>query len=168
MEAGRKRRMDESERRNLQQRTTKTQKIYAEKKIMARMTAKEFLYLFKRDTLKIMVDEGALRKPREFSLQSSFIPQLYGQIQFDLQTQVDNVDNLDNLLNFTMRGQSRLHRDAMIKEYKRREENKKELLRQQKEREEQKRQRKAARAAARERHRIGLLLEKIGSTTMAG
>jgi hypothetical protein len=35
-----------------------------------------------------------------------------------------------------MRGQSRTHRDAMIKEYKRREENKKELLRQQKEKEE--------------------------------
>jgi hypothetical protein len=29
-----------------------------------------------------------------------------------------------------MRAQSRQHRDAMIKEYKRREENKKELLRQ--------------------------------------
>ncbi len=77
------------------------------------------------------------------------------------------MDNLDNLLNFTMRGQSRLHRDAMIKEYKRREENKKELLRQQKEREEQKRMRKAARAAARERHRINMLLEKLQATTLA-
>jgi hypothetical protein len=67
-----------------------------------------------------------------------------------------------------MRGQARFHRDAMIKEYKRREENKKEQLRQQKEKEEQKRQRKAARAAARERHRINLLLEKIGTTTIAG
>ena len=67
-----------------------------------------------------------------------------------------------------MRGQARLHRDAMIKEYKRREENKKEKLRQEKEKEEQKRQRKAARNAARERHRINLLLEKIGNTTMAG
>ena len=67
-----------------------------------------------------------------------------------------------------MRGQSRFHRDAMIKEYKRREENKKEQLRQQKEKEEQKRQRKAARAAARERHRINLLLERITASTMAG
>lgn len=66
-----------------------------------------------------------------------------------------------------MRAQSRLHRDAMIREYKRREENKKELLRQQKEREEQKRQRKAARAAARERNRINILLEKMQNTTLA-
>ena len=139
MEAARKRRMEESERRNLQQRTTKTQRQYAEKKLMARQAAKDFLFLFKRDTLRVMTDEGTLRKPRDFSLYGSFVPQLYGQIQFDLQTQAENVDNLDNLLNFTMRGQARFHRDAMIKEYKRREENKKEQLRQQKEKEEQKR-----------------------------
>jgi len=78
MEAARKRRMDESERRNLQQRTTKTQKIYAEKKLLARQAAKDFLYLFKRDTLKVMTDEGTLRKPRDFSLFGSFVPQLYG------------------------------------------------------------------------------------------
>jgi len=50
----------------------------AEKKVMARKAAKEFLFLFKRDTLKIMVDEGTLRKPFDHSLQSTFIPQLYG------------------------------------------------------------------------------------------
>lgn len=74
MEAARKRRTDESERRNLQQRTYKSQKVMVEKKVMARKAAKEFLFLFKRDTLKIMVDEGTLRKPFEHSLQSTFIP----------------------------------------------------------------------------------------------
>ena len=166
MEAARRRRMEESERRNLQQRTTKNQKVWAEKKILSRLAAKEFLYLFKRDTLKTMVDEGGLRKPSVYSLQISFIPQLYGQIQFDIQTQGEHVDNLDNLLNFCMRGSARLHRDAMIKEYKRREENKKELLRQEKEKKEQKRLRKEARNAARERHRISILLDKIHSTTI--
>lgn len=78
MEAARKRRMDESERRNLQQRTTRTQKMYAEKKILARQAAKEFLFLFKRDSLNTLVDEGLLRKPRDFGLQGAFIPQLYG------------------------------------------------------------------------------------------
>lgn len=167
MEAARKRRVDENERRNLQQRTFKSQKVMAEKKIMARKSAKEFLYLFKRDTLKIMVDEGTLRKPVQHSLHSMFIPQLYGQIQFDIVSFSEHNDNLDNLLNFCMRTQSRMHRDAMIKEYKRREENKKELLRQQKEKEEQKRQRKEQRAALRERHRIGILLEKINVSTIA-
>ena len=78
MEAARKRRIEEQERRNLQQRTTKSQKVNAEKKVMARQTAKDFLFLFKRDSLKIMTDEGLLRKPRDFSIHSTFIPQLYG------------------------------------------------------------------------------------------
>ena len=98
--------------------------------MVARKAAKDFFSLFKRNTLKVMVDEGGLRKPYEYSLQSSFIPQLFGQIQFDLVTQNEHIDNMDNLLNFCMRAQSRMHRDAMIKEYKRREENKKEQLRQ--------------------------------------
>ena len=78
MEAARKRRMEEQERRNLQHRTTKSQKVNAEKKVMARQSAKDFLFLFKRDSLKIMTDEGLLRRPRDFSIHSTFIPQLYG------------------------------------------------------------------------------------------
>jgi len=54
------------------------QKMYADKKVVARIAAKEFLYMFKRDTLKTMVDEGVLRKPRDAGIQGSFIPQLYG------------------------------------------------------------------------------------------
>lgn len=46
------------------------------------------------------------------------------------------------MLNLCLRGSSKGHRDAMVKEYKRREEKKKEELRQQREREEQKRNRK--------------------------
>lgn len=134
---------------------------------MARSTAKDFLYLFKRDTLRIMVDEGLLRKPRDHSIHSTFVPQLYGQIQFDIHSVAEHTDNLDNLLNFCMRAQSRQHREAMIKEYKRREENKKELQRQQREKEEQKRIRKEQRAALRERHRIGILMEKITGSTLA-
>ena len=167
MEAARKRRIEEQERRNLQQRTTKSQKVNAEKKVMARQTAKDFLFLFKRDSLKIMTDEGLLRKPRDFSIHSTFIPQLYGQIQFDIQSIAEHTDNLDSLLNFCMRAQSRTHREAMIKEYKRREENKKEAQRLQREKEEQKRVRKEQRAALRERHRIGLLMERVQTNTLA-
>jgi hypothetical protein len=55
----------------------------------------------------------------------------------------------------------------MIKEYKRREENKKEAQRLQREKEEQKRIRKEQRAALRERHRIGLLMERVQGNTLA-
>ena len=129
--------------------------------------AKQYMMLFKRDALKDMVNQGLLRRPSEFSMESHFIPQLYGQIVFDIQIQKDHIDNLDNLLSFVTRGSAKQHREAMIKEYKRREEKKKEEMRQQREREEAKKKRKEDRAAARERHRIQMLLEKIQTTMIA-
>ena len=64
-------------------------------------------------------------------------------------------------MNYTLRNNAKSHRDAMIKEYKRREDKKKEQLKHQREQEELKRRRKEERAAARERYRIQQLLEKI-------
>jgi hypothetical protein len=52
----------------------------AEKKIMSRVYAKEFLSTFKRDTLIKMVDLGVLRRPRDLSMGTSFLPKLFNQI----------------------------------------------------------------------------------------
>jgi hypothetical protein len=71
-----------------------------------------------------------LRTPAEYSLETSFLPQLFGQIQFDLLNNRENLENIDTMLNMCLRGSSKGHRDAMVKEYKRREEKKKEELRQ--------------------------------------
>jgi Radial spoke protein 3 len=54
MEGARKRRIEETERRNLQQRTAKNQRVWAERKILARIVSKDFLLLFKRDNLQIL------------------------------------------------------------------------------------------------------------------
>lgn len=51
LEAARERKNDEIDRRNLQMRTTKTQLIMTEKRLIARRFAKRFLTSFKRDTL---------------------------------------------------------------------------------------------------------------------
>lgn len=122
MDAVRRRRIEETERRNLQQRTAKNQRIWAERKVVARTMSKDFLMLFKRDTLALLKDEGILRAPSDFSLNTHFIPQLYGQIQFDMASHRENLDNMDSLLNYTMRTQSKAHREAMIKEHKRKQE----------------------------------------------
>ncbi len=78
MEGARRRRIEETERRNLQQRTAKNQRVWAERKVLARVAAKEFLQLYKRDTLKILQDQGLLRRPSEFSIESHFVPELFG------------------------------------------------------------------------------------------
>jgi hypothetical protein len=77
MEGARVRRVDETTRRNLQQRTAKNQRIWAEQKIIAREMSKRYLTLFKRDTLSQLVDEGILRRHVDFSMESHFLPQLY-------------------------------------------------------------------------------------------
>jgi predicted ribosome quality control (RQC) complex YloA/Tae2 family protein len=135
--------------------------VWAERKVMARQMSKEFLSLFKRDTLRVLEDQGILRRPRDYHIDTDFVPQLLGQFVFDLTNHREHNENLDSLLNYCMRNQAKSHRDSMVKEYKRREEKKKEEMRMQREREEQKRKRKEDRAAARERHRIAQLLDRI-------
>ena len=78
LEEARFRKNDEVDRRNLQLRTTKNSMISAEKKIIARVFAKGFLKRFKRDTMSTLVDLGALRRPRDLDIGSTYVPELYG------------------------------------------------------------------------------------------
>jgi hypothetical protein len=41
----------------------------------------------------------------------------------------DHIENLDSLLNLVMRGQGKMHREALVKESKKRDEKKREELR---------------------------------------
>jgi hypothetical protein len=66
-----------------------------------------------------------------------------------------------------MKQMGKTHKEAIKKEFLRREEKKREELRLQKEKEDAKKKRKEERAAARERHKIAQLLEKIQATTIA-
>ena len=84
LEEARSRHNDEIDRRNMQMRMAKSNKQMAEKKIMSRVYAKEFLSTFKRDTLIKMVDLGVLRRPRDLSMGTSFLPKLFNQIQADM------------------------------------------------------------------------------------
>lgn len=81
LEEARQRKNDEIDRRNLQQRTNRNSQVQADRKIIARLFAKDFLKSFKRDTLKVMGDLGILRKPQDFSIGSHFVPSLYSQIR---------------------------------------------------------------------------------------
>lgn len=77
LEEARARKSDEVDRRNLQMRTAKNQLTAAEKKIIARLYAKNFLNPFKRNTMKTLIDLGTLRRPVDLSMGSEFVPQMY-------------------------------------------------------------------------------------------
>ena len=71
-------------------RIAKNQLISTEKKVVARLFSKDFLRTFKKDTLQILVDIGALRKPVQLSVGTIFLPSLYSQIQTDMQRYHDH------------------------------------------------------------------------------
>ena len=61
----------------MQMRLAKTANVNEEKRSVARGFSKSFLRSFKRDTLTMLVDLGALRRPRELSVGMDFAPKLY-------------------------------------------------------------------------------------------
>ena len=151
VEAARKRRTDETERRNLQQRTVKNQRVWAERKMVAREIAKDYMKFFRRDTYRELEDQGALRHPRTFSMFSHFIPSLYRQVQAELERGNEFNETTDGLLSTNMRTCSKDHKDALGEHYQKREDKKREEFRILKEKEEEKRRRRMERAAERER-----------------
>ena len=114
LEEARFRKNYEVDRRNLQLRTTKNSMIAAEKKVIARVFAKGFLKRFKRDTLQTLVDMGALRRPRDLDVGAIYVPQLYGQIKYDMQSFVDHQAQIDDILNTSMRTISKNHKMAIV------------------------------------------------------
>lgn len=161
LEEARSRKNDEIDRRNLQSRTTKNFSIALEKKRIARTFAKDFLKSFKKDTLKMMIDIGTLRKPSELSVGLTYVPMLYKQIQSDINMHKSTQVQLDQMLNESMQSFAKGHKQAIQKELKKREEKRKAELQAKLEAEEEKRLRKEKRAALRERKRLTDLKEQL-------
>jgi uncharacterized protein YaaW (UPF0174 family) len=86
--------------------------------------------------MNVLVDLGALRRPDQLSIGSTFVPQLYGQIKNDMQNHNDHQEQMDEILNDSMKKISRAHKQAMVTEINKRQEKKKELLRKKREEEE--------------------------------
>lgn len=128
LEEGRFRKNDEVDRRNLQLRTAKNTLVAAEKKIIARVFAKGFLSRFKRDTMQALVDLGALRRPRDLDVGSIYVPQLYGQIKYDMQSHVDHQAQMDDILHNSMKSIAKTHKLAIVQELNKRQERMKEAM----------------------------------------
>ena len=81
MEAANTRKNEEQDRRVLQQRTQASQQeigLHGQKQMLSRLFAKDYLRMFKRDSLAILVDQGVLRPQKELSMGIDFIPRLVG------------------------------------------------------------------------------------------
>lgn len=159
LEEARQRKTDEIDRRNLQMRTAKNQIIATEKKLIARVFSKGFLSAFKRDTLTNLVKIGALRRPIDLSVGQIYVPQLYNQIHWDMQTHEDHSSKVNDMLEESMNRIAGEHKQSIINMLNKRQERKKEEMRKKREEEEERNLRKKKRAALREKHRLEQLKE---------
>eukprot|EP00351_Strombidinopsis_sp_SopsisLIS2011_P000806 CAMPEP_0116874244 /NCGR_PEP_ID=MMETSP0463-20121206/5681_1 /TAXON_ID=181622 /ORGANISM="Strombidinopsis sp, Strain SopsisLIS2011" /LENGTH=98 /DNA_ID=CAMNT_0004517645 /DNA_START=959 /DNA_END=1255 /DNA_ORIENTATION=+ len=91
------------------------------------------------------------------------MPQLYNQVIQDVTKTETKAEELTDLVSQGAKSSSRAHKEAILKEFKRKEEQEKLRLRQQKEKEEATAARKKKRAALREQDR----LEKLGAKILA-
>jgi hypothetical protein len=101
-------------------RLTKNQLQSAERKVIARVFAKNFLGQFKRDLMDTLVDQGTLRRPVDLSIGSTYVPQLYNQIKFDMQQYRDHQDQMDDMVNDTMTSISMIHKQSIVRELNKR------------------------------------------------
>jgi len=167
VEAIRQRRTNETERRNLQQRTAKATKIYTHQKVVARQITKQFLKMFKNNSLRSLEEQGLLRRPFTLGLHTDFLPRLLRQVEFDLNRKLLEVEQIDNFLSQSLRDKSELHKEAIKVEYKRRAEKKRVQEEARKKAAEDKAERKRVRAELREKARIALFFHNVNTLTLA-
>lgn len=116
LEEARLRRNSEVDRRMMQMRLAKTANVNEEKRELSRSFAKGFLSTFKRDTLRMLSDLGALRRPVDLSVGMNFAPKLYSQIHLNMQTHQDHQESLDEVINGSMSDLSAVHKQAIFEE----------------------------------------------------
>ena len=115
LEDARQRRNAEVDRRMMQMRLAKAQMINDEKRQISRGFAKSFLRTFKRDTLKVLIDQGALRRPKDLFMGTRFVPRLYNQVYSDMLMNDNYYEQMDETLNDVMVDLSKQHKAAIFK-----------------------------------------------------
>jgi hypothetical protein len=121
---------------------------------VARQVSKQVLRLFKGQNLRLLEDQGILRKPFTLGLETEFIPPLLRQIEFDLNRMHLEREQVENLMTQSLREKSELHREAIKTEYKRKAEKLRVEEEARKKAAEDKQERKRKRNELRERARI--------------
>lgn len=168
LEGVRNRKEDEVARRNLQVRTNRSQNIWAEKKLISRSVAKDFLRFLKRDTFQVAQEIGLLRSAFSNKIESDYFPALYGQAYMQQIHEKDYDITITESVSDGLQLYSLSHKNAILKEMKRRQNEQDEKERLKNEAEAAKKQRKEKRMCLREINRIQILQDAILETFVKG
>lgn len=134
--------------------------------MVARQVTKQFMKMFKNNSLRALEEQGLLRRPFTLGLQTDFLPRLLRQVEFDFNRKLLEREQIDNFLSQSLREKSEHHKEAIKVEYKRRAEKKRVEEEARKKAAEDKAERKRVRAELRERARISQFFEKVNTLTL--
>jgi hypothetical protein len=81
LEAAYNRRVEESERRKLQQEAKKNVSMATQQKLLARLVSRSVLRNLKESSIRLAVDSGALRNPKEQDMHTAYIPHLLSVVE---------------------------------------------------------------------------------------
>ena len=93
-----------------------------EKRQIASVFSKQFLVNFKTENLQALVDLGCLRSRRELSMETQFLPQLHTQIIQDMLGLEEEIKDITELVSDMAERKSTAHKEAIMREFKRRDE----------------------------------------------
>ena len=155
LEAARNRKMNEVNRRALQQKMVMATGITRDKKELARTLSRQYLRFLKRDTLGLMTDMGVLRSRKEYGMGVNFIAPFYNQVLKDQ----ENVEGkrqifIDQMVDTVTSSKKIDHKKAIKNEMNRREKNKLEAIQLAEQIKRETEERKTRRANLREKLRI--------------
>ena len=81
LEAAYNRRVEEIQRRKLQQEAKIQLKIQTQQKLLARLISRSTLVPLRDTAIQLLDDAGVLRNPKEQDLHAAYIPHLFGVIE---------------------------------------------------------------------------------------
>lgn len=120
MESSYNRRVKETKRRQLQQKTQLQVNIDTQKKLLARLISRDTLSSMKSSSLQLLVDSGILRNKKEQDLYATFLPHLFGITEEQIKERLKEKEILLGMLQESFNLYGKEHREAIVKEYQRR------------------------------------------------
>lgn len=129
--------------------------------MLSRVFVKDYFKFFKRDSLRVMVDLGALRSQRDLSMAMDFLPRICGQAEYEIIKKDMNIDGMNDILHATASKMARNHKASILREIKRKEEEVERLKQEELDRIEATRLRKERRNALREAYALKKLTNDL-------
>ena len=123
------RRKEENERRNLQYKINTVNSKSAHKKFLSSILSKKSLNGLKLNNLKMLDDQGFLKKNLKFDIKRNYIPQLYDSVRLELIENNKEKIELEAILFDLQKQITKKHKEFVEKEFEKRRINNEERIR---------------------------------------